>query len=33
MIPYVLVLLLDLLVVAFVPWFTLALPGLLGFAD
>ncbi len=31
MIPYVVVLLIGLLVVAFVPWFTLALPQLLGF--
>ncbi|MCS0497276.1 TRAP transporter large permease subunit [Ancylobacter sp. MQZ15Z-1] len=33
MIPYVLILLIGLLLVTFVPWFTLLVPGLLGFAS
>jgi TRAP-type C4-dicarboxylate transport system permease large subunit len=31
MIPYLVVLILGLLIVAFVPWFTLSLPNALGF--
>ena len=31
MIPYLLVLIVGLLLVAFVPWFTLFLPGVFGF--